>query len=309
MKRLRSLILPNELFLLLLFVLLTFSKGYNNRAILVYLRQAAVWFPAVLGQSLLLMTGICNLSTGGQIALLAELFWFGRLYGGLPVGVLVLLLAVFSLLLGGLYGWAGRYLKSLSLFTFGMNYVLAGPLYLLYMANRAVEAQGLSLENKRLGFLPPWAWVGLLAGLAAYCYLNHTTWGRSVMLAAQIGENQLPKVMDVRRINQVACMVGCMLIGLSGLLLALRADGVTSTEPLSYTYKVWTAAAIGGCLYPTRKNFVWKAAVGSIGLVVLNALTQHLGISSMGDYCISGVLLLVAFVAESIRNGSKKYGL
>lgn len=302
----------SSIFFTILCCFLFFIQPDTGADYLIYLRQASVWFPAILGHSILQMMGVHNLSSGAQMILLAVLVWYGYIYMHLPWWCIILLALVLSLLIGAVYGIAKRYV-SLSIFTFCMNYVLIGPSNNIYQANRALEHIIAYQENSLFSIWLAWPLAAFGAGLLTWFYLNRTTWGRALPLAIQAKERRLPVEMNFSYIDIIACMVSCCLIGLSGILLALRAGSLVGTSSLGesyaldYTYKIFTAGAIGSYLHPTRKNLIWKAAQGSLGLVCLNAVTQHFKISSMSNYCICGILILITFVMKYFQNKDKKY--
>lgn len=284
---------------ILLFFFWAVNPVLDVKTLEIYLRQATLWFPALLGQGIFMVMGVYNLSVGAQMTLVAAGICYLQALGvqAWGAGLAVLLL---SGLLGYLYGMVKPYVN-LSLFTFACQYVMAGPASWIYI--RASERE---MVRQPAGTVTSWMVGTLLVGGAIYLYLNCTTWGRSLSLAVQSEKNHDTFGMKVRQIYCVACAVAALLVGVSGIALFQRAGMLTNYVSLDYTYRVFMAMAIGNCIRPTRRNLVWKAAVGSIGMVLVNALCQHFGMNSTSLYWVCGAFILCTYILEFFKKGQKK---
>lgn len=271
----------------------------DTRLLEIYLRQAILWFPALLGQGIFMVMGVYNLSVGAQMTLAAAAVCYFQSLGmqSWAAAAVILLL---SGLLGCLYGLVKPHVN-LSLFTFACQYVMVGPASWIY--THSTEKEMLIQHTETIAFCMTGT---LLIGGVIYVYLNCTTWGRSLPLAVQAEKNHATFGMKICHIYCVACVVACLLIGVSGIALFQRAGMLTNYVSLDYTYRIFMAMAIGNCIRPTRRNLVWKAAAGSIGLVVVNAICQHFGMNSTGLYWVCGTIVLCTYILEFFKKREKK---
>lgn len=284
---------------ILLFFLGTVNPVLNGKTLEIYLRQAALWFPALLGQGLFMVMGVYNLSVGAQMTLVAAGVCYLQALG-VQTWLAWLAVLLLSGVLGYLYGMVKPYVN-LSLFTFACQYVMVGPASWIY-----IRASEKTIPAQSAGTVAFWGIGTLLVGGAIYLYLNCTTWGRSLSLAVQAEKNHATFGMKIRQIYCVACVAAALLVGVSGIALFQRAGMLTNYVSLDYTYRVFMAMAIGNCIRPTRRNLVWKAAVGSMGLVLVNALCQHFGMNSTGLYWVCGAFILCTYILKFFKKQQKK---
>ena len=137
-------------------------------------------------------------------------------------------------------------------------------------------------------------------------YLNRTTYGRSLFLLPWYHDVRWQEIGESRRIKTgtrlkldlilgAANVLSCILVGLSGILLALRGGTTAFYSGMNYTCRILTAASIGGWMNATRRSLPVGALLGSMSLVLILMLEVHLRItSSYVEYCLSAVLILMS---------------
>lgn len=154
--------------------------------------------------------------------------------------------------------------------------------------------------------VPLWCWVALAALALGTAYLNRTTYGRSLFLLPWYHDVRWQEIGESRRIKTgtrlkldlilgAANVLSCVLVGLSGILLALRGGTTAFYSGMNYTCRILTAASIGGWMNATRRSLPVGALLGSMSLVLILMLEVHLRItSSYVEYCLSAVLILMS---------------
>lgn len=267
----------------------------RGTALAIYLRQAAIWFPAILGQGLFRMMKVYNLSVGAQITLAAAVAWQCRSLGA-PGWVVYPAILAASALFGVLYS-AIRPIVNSALVSFGVQYVLSGPIVVLFRSRTERRPVFWADGN-------PCLFYGLAAatGIVGWLYLNRTSWGRAIPLAIQAEKRGDLSSMPVSLVCCVACALACVLIGISGIFLAWYTGCAADYDSLDYTWRSYMALAISSCITPTRGRLTRKAAVGSVLYVLFNAVCQHLGVNRNAMYWVGGFVILCACVLESFIN-------
>ena len=161
--------------------------------------------------------------------------------------------------------------------------------------------------------VPLWCWVALAALALGTAYLNRTTYGRSLFLLPWYHDVRWQEIGESRRIKTgtrlkldlilgAVNVLSCVLVGLSGILLALRGGTTAFYSGMNYTCRILTAASIGGWMNATRRSLPVGALLGSMSLVLILMLEVHLRISSSYvEYCLSAVLILLSAAWGSVQ--------
>ena len=154
---------------------------------------------------------------------------------------------------------------------------------------------------------------GLAALALGTAYLNRTTYGRSLFLLPWYHDVRWQEIGESRRIKTgtrlkldlilgAANVLSCVLVGLSGILLAVRGGTTAFYSSMNYTCRILTAASIGGWMNATRCSLPVGALLGSMSLVLILMLEVHLRISSSYvEYCLSAVLILLSAAWGSVQ--------
>ena len=161
--------------------------------------------------------------------------------------------------------------------------------------------------------VPLWCWIALAALALGTAYLNRTTYGRSLFLLPWYHDVRWQAIGESRRIKTgtrlkldlilgAANVLSCVLVGLSGILLAVRGGTTAFYSSMNYTCRILTAASIGGWMNATRCSLPVGALLGSMSLVLILMLEVHLRISSSYvEYCLSAVLILLSAAWGSVQ--------
>lgn len=138
--------------------------------------------------------------------------------------------------------------------------------------------------------VPLWCWIALAALALGTAYLTHHL-GSSLFLLPWYHDVRWQEIGESRRIKTgtrlkldlilgAANVLSCVLVGLSGILLALRGGTTAFYSGMNYTCRILTAAPFGGWMNATRRSLPVGALLGSMSLVLILMLEVHLRITS-----------------------------
>ncbi len=272
-------------------------------------RHMSMWLLAVLGMMLMRMAGSYNLAAGAQMTFSATLAGI-LLERGWPIWLSCAAILAFSAGLGICYSLlCGRLRTPFFFLSIGSHLILDGCGGFLSAVGRKESYAFVRADCASVLSLPLWLWAACGAvGLTVF-YLNRTTLGRSLPFLAGMKNAHAAqrRSASAGRVFGAATVLGCLLIGAAGLLLAARGGTTARYSGLTYTCRILTAASIGSWTNATRKTLPLRAAVGSLGLVLLLVLEVHLHLSMLYvEYCLGAVIILSSAALSSLTERKNK---
>jgi ribose transport system permease protein len=190
--------------------------------------------------------------------------------------------------------------------TFAML-ILLGGIELVYTqgtAGGSVPGWVHTLGSKDLGGLPlPLiVWLALAAAIAAVLHL--TVAGRWVYAIGTNSEAARFSGVPVGRVR-VCCYVACSLLAfLGGIVLAGYSGYVDQTLGNGVNLNSIAAVVIGGIAFAGGQGRVTGAISGVLVIVLANTIVVLAGLSIYWQYIVSGLVLILAVVMQSLGNGS-----
>ncbi len=284
------------LIILLLFISLC-PAPLSGSLVAVYLRQGAWLCFAVLGVGLMYLMGDVNLAAGGQVYFGYSLQYFLMAGYGFSFPVGALLATGGGLALGVLYSWLRNSLGVKPIFyTIAFQIILLGLSGLLMNAGLAHPAR-VSLErapDSVVAWLVSWV---LLMGLV-WVLLSYTTVGRCLsVFRAMIQDRTKRAVAD--RVATFSLVTGCLLISLSSVFLFGRMGGANLSLTPGYSYDVLAGVFLGGIGTSRARSLLPQAILGSLSVVMLDAVLLFVGASTSVDMLVKGgVILLGCYVTD-----------
>ena len=272
------------------------------------LRQLSMWVPAVLGMMLMRLSGSYNMAVGTQMTFSAALLGILLQWYSVPMWAACVVVLAVTVVLGILYTvLSNRMQIPLFYLSLCVHLLLDGLNGFFYRMTRQTSNYAYAgADRTRWLGVPLWCWVALAALALGTAYLNRTTYGRSLFLLPWYHDVRWQEIGESRRIKTgtwlkldlilgAANVLSCVLVGLSGILLALRGGTTAFYSGMNYTCRILTAASIGGWMNATRRSLPVGALLGSMSLVLILMLEVHLRItSSYVEYCLSAVLILMS---------------
>ena len=262
----------------------------------------------VLGMMLMRLSGSYNMAVGAQMTFSAALLGVLLQRFSVPVWAACAVVLVVAVALGILYTVLSSRLQiPLFYLSLCVHLLLDGLNGFFYRMTRQTSNYAYAgADRTRWLGVPLWCWIALAALALGTAYLNRTTYGRSLFLLPWYHDVRWQEIGESRRIKTgtrlkldlilgAANVLSCVLVGLSGILLALRGGTTAFYSGMNYTCRILTAASIGGWMNATRRSLPVGALLGSMSLVLILMLEVHLRItSSYVEYCLSAVLILMS---------------
>lgn len=271
--------------------------------------QLSMWVPAVLGMMLMRLSGSYNMAVGTQMTFSAALLGILLQWYSVPMWAACVVVLAVAVVLGILYTvLSNRMQIPLFYLSLCVHLLLDGLNGFFYRMTRQTSNYAYAgADRTRWLGVPLWCWVALAALALGTAYLNRTTlwplpfpacpWYHDVRWQ-EIGESRRIKTGTRLKLDLIlgaANVLSCVLVGLSGILLALRGGTTAFYSGMNYTCRILTAASIGGWMNATRRSLPVGALLGSMSLVLILMLEVHLRItSSYVEYCLSAVLILMS---------------
>ena len=264
------------------------------------LRQISMFGIVVVGYTMVMISGGCDMSVGGQLALCGMFAATLNVTYGLPTFVVVIL----TLMLGALFGLINGLLMNVFnimplIVTLGTMLFFQGASYII---SGGVAIFGLSDSFKfigqgYLGFVPLPIVILLVIGVLGYIVLHKTYFGRQIY--AMGGNKQAAKLsgINVKAYRYLAGMITAVFVAIGGILVASRGSSAQVMCCDNYLMQslaaVFVGRSVGGAERPN--------ALGTlIGAMLVSTLENGLTICAVPFYvlpAVKGAVLALALVA------------
>jgi methyl-galactoside transport system permease protein len=289
------------------------------------LRISSVRVIIALGVGGILITRGTDLSAGRTVGLCACIAaslmqrpdYASKMFPDLPyLPLIVPILAALAVgfLVGLLNGVVVAYLKVPPFITtLGTMVIVYGAcsLYVDRPPRGAMPIGGLRDDFTSLG---TGSWAGipkliLIAALVLFLYwvlLNWTRFGKNIYAIG--GNPQAAKVsgVNVNRNLILVYILGGVMYGLAGVLLAARSGGATNNYGLMYELDAIAAAVIGGVSTAGGVGTVWGMLIGVLIFQVLDNGLVVLGVSPYWQQIVKGIIIVVAVGIDIRKYVAKK---
>lgn len=270
------------------------------------MRQISVTTILAFGETMLIIAGLIDLSSGAVLALAGVIaitvykatgslllaFCTGILIGvvcniisGLCVSVyrmppFIATLALTTVARGGAL-----------LFTKGQNIYQIG--------NFTVFGQGFLL------FFPiPVIFMILMLGITWYI-LNNTRFGRSLYAIGGNAEAANASGIKVPGIKFACFVINGFLVGLAGVLFMARVNAGLPNAASGYEFEAMTAAIIGGTSFSGGIGTAAGTLAGAFIVGFLNNIMNLLGVNSYLQQIIKGVIIALAVIMDTIAKDKR----
>jgi rhamnose transport system permease protein len=294
---------------LIVFVAITVSiqpRFASQQEVLFILANTTVFALLALGETVVVVSRNVDLSIGSVLGLSAYLSasLFGKVHG-IPIPVVFLVGLAIGLAVGvvnGLMVAIGR-VPSLVV-TLATLYIVRG-IDILVAGGNEVIAQTLpnsfiQIPKANVLGVPYLAIViAAVIGVGAY-YLRSFRSGRDLYAMGSNPEAARLAGIPVGRRVLTAFTVSGGIAGVAGVLWAAQYQTVQSTAGTGYELQVIAAVVVGGVAIFGGSGSAVGAAIGALLLQTINSALYVLGISSIWETAIAGLLLLVAITLDRV---------
>jgi ribose/xylose/arabinose/galactoside ABC-type transport system permease subunit len=292
---------------LLVFVGIVFVRNFasvDNAAAIV--RQSAIPAIAVLGMTMVLMTGGIDLSFGFVVGLASTATGFMAKVWGLPVEVTVAATVLIGALVGLVNGAIIQYMKVPSFITtLGTGYILYGISQLVSAGNVITRLPPSLLAVGRTDLLGLPTSVYIAVGIVAlgWFLIHRSVFGRVLTAFGFNSRVAFLSGLPTARVNVLTYVLCSSLAALAGLLLTIR---VNAAQPNMgggvFTFEIITAAIVGGTSLFGGVGSVIGSLFGVLIIKVLENCINLMNISYHLYLAVQGGIILTVIVMDKIRS-------
>ncbi|MBV9298480.1 MAG: ABC transporter permease [Verrucomicrobia bacterium] len=291
---------------LLVLVGIVFVRNFasvDNAAVIV--RQSAIPAIAVLGMTMVLMTGGIDLSLGFVVGLASTATGLMAKVWGLPVGLTVAATLLLGALVGFVNGATIQYMKVPSFITtLGTGYILYGISQLVSAGNVITRLPPSLLAVGRtnlLGF-PTSVYIAVAIVALGWFLIHRSVFGRVLSAFGFNSRVAFLSGLPTARVNVLTYVLCSSLAALAGLLLTIR---VNAAQPNMgggvFTFEVITAAIVGGTSLFGGVGSVIGSLFGVLIIKVIENCINLMNISYHLYLAVQGSIILTVIVMDKIR--------
>jgi ribose/xylose/arabinose/galactoside ABC-type transport system permease subunit len=310
MKRISPATLKNGTVIILGFLVLLGMVFVHNFASLdnaaAIARQSAIPAIAVLGMTIVLMTGGIDLSVGFVVGLASITTGFLAKVWGLPVGVTLLVTVLLGAGVGLVNGVIIQYMKVPSFITtLGTGYILYGVSQLVSAGNviTRLPPSLLAIGRTDLLGLPSSVFIAIGITAVGWFFVHQSVFGRTLSAFGFNSRAAYLSGLPTGRVNVLSYVLCSTLAALAGLLLTIR---VNAAQPNmgggAFTFEVVTAAIVGGTSLFGGIGSVIGSVLGVLIIKVIENCINLMNISYHLYLAIEGGIILTVIVLDRIRN-------
>ncbi|GAA1911258.1 ABC transporter permease [Streptomyces sodiiphilus] len=149
--------------------------------------------------------------------------------------------------------------------------------------------------------------VFLLILLAADFMVRRTSYGRQIFAVGGNAEAARRAGINVVRVRLTVFTLASSLAALGGLFWAAQAGGASkSLGSGNLLMNVIAAAVIGGTSLFGGRGWIWSALLGTLVIQSITTGLNLMGMASEIQYMITGVVLLIAVVVDSVSRRTQR---
>jgi ribose transport system permease protein len=282
-------------------ILPRFRDPYN---LLVVSRQFSLITIAVIGQTVVLISGGFDLSIAGIVTLSAMVAGYMLETLGWPVGVAVIGGTLLGTLCGLFNGFlVGRVRINPVIATLGSGWIFTGIVFVIthgFPISKLPDAFIFLGQGRFLGIYLP-IWLMLTAAVIVTLFLSKTRYGRYIFAVGGNSKASRLAGLNIANYRLMAYGICGTLTGFAGVVLAARLGSIRADIGANWTLITIASAVVGGVSITGGKGRIYGAVVGAalIGIIA-NALVL-LHVSTYWTTVVTGLVLLLAVGADSLR--------
>jgi ribose/xylose/arabinose/galactoside ABC-type transport system permease subunit len=292
-------------FLLLVGIAFVHNFASIDNAVTI-VRQSAIPAIAVLGMTMVLMTGGIDLSVGFVVGLASTATGFMGKVWGFPVGLTVAATVLLGSLVGLVNGAIIQYMKVPSFITtLGTGYILYGVSQLISAGNviTRLPLSLLAVGRTDLLGLPTSVYIALGVTALGWFLVHKSIFGRALTALGFNPRAAFLSGLPTASVNVLTYVLCSSLAALAGLLLTIR---VNAAQPNmgggAFTFEIVTAAIVGGTSLFGGIGSVIGSLFGVLIIKVIENCINLMNISYHLYLAIEGGIILTVIVMDKIRN-------
>jgi ribose transport system permease protein len=284
-------------------VFLTFLN-LNNIA-----RGLAIPLLLAIGATMLLTTGMIDLSIGSMLALLTMVT-----AGCLVVGMPAWLALIVTVLAGGVLGATNGLLIAKAGLSF---FVVTLGTLAIFRSAAQLPTQGISVQLSDKPGFSLFSWLGdgrvgkvsvpvvvaALALAAAFAIMRWTNFGRQVYAVGGNEHAARLSGINVQRVRVAVFAVNGLLVGIAAILFVGRIQAGSPLIGAGIELEVIAAVLLGGTSFLGGQSSLVGTTLGVLFISVLQNGLNLLGVQALWRGVVTGVVLILAVWVDRLRRG------
>ena len=269
-------------------------------------RQLSVTTILALGATMLIISGMLDLSSGSVLAL-AGVFAVsaykatGSLLIAITVGVLTgIICNVINAIMISTFK-APPFIATLAMLT------VARGVALLFTKGQNILQLGnfVELGQGSIGIIPiPIIFLVVIAIFTWYL-LNHTRFGRSLYAVGGNEEASIASGINVHKVKYTAFIINGLFVGIAGVLFMSRVNAGLPNGAINYEFTALTAAIIGGTSFSGGVGTVGGTLAGAFIVGFLDNIMNLTNVDSYMQQIVRGTIIALAVIYD-IRTRNRR---
>ena len=296
------------IFGLLLFVAIKLPVFFSITNLLSLGSQIAVLGIAAIGMTLLILTGVTDISVGQQIYLAGVISV--KVYQStnnmfLATACAMLVCGVVGSINGVLIAKVG--LPSM-IATLSMQQVCNGAASILIGEESVINVgnEFSALGSGKVGDVPVSVLIFLVLFLCAAIITNHTRFGHYVFAIGNNADAVAASGLNVFLIREILFIATGMLAGFAGVINASRIGGVQFGMGLKMEFNAIAAAVVGGTSMHGGRGNMWGTLMGVMIIGSLDQLMRMFNINIYLYNLVWGIVVLLTVACDLLKQHELK---
>lgn len=273
-------------------------------------RQLAVTTILAFGETLLIISGMLDLSAGSVLALsgvfaVSAYKATGSLLVAISIGILtgvicnlinVIMISTFK---------APPFIATLAMLTMarGVALLYTKGQNILQLGKFTVFGQG------SFGVIPIPIIFLVAVAIFAWYILNHTRFGRSLYAVGGNEEASIASGINVHKVKYTAFLINGIFVGLAGVLFMSRVNAGLPNGAINYEFTALTAAIIGGTSFSGGIGTAGGTLAGAFIVGFLDNIMNLTNVDSYMQQIIRGAIIALAVIYDIHSKNRRTKGM
>jgi inositol transport system permease protein len=263
------------------------------------LRQNTVVVILAFGETMLIISGMIDLSSGAVIAFTGCFsIWVFKLTGNIMLAFTAgLALAIAFNTISGLL--VSRFKTPPFIATLAITTIARGSVLLFTRGADIYQIGNFSVFGQgNLWFIPVPIIFMFAMLLFTWYTLNHTRFGRSLYAIGGNEEAAIASGINVNKVKFLCYVLNGFLVGLAGIIFMSRINAGIPGSGSGYEMEALTAAIIGGTSFSGGVGSAVGTLAGAFIVGIINNIMNLTGINPYVQQIIKGVIIVLAVILD-----------
>ncbi len=269
-------------------------------------RQIAVTTILAFGETILIICGMIDLSSGSVLALSGVLsVSVFKMTGSLTLAFFVaIFVAVFCNLINALM--VTRFKAPPFIATLAMLAMARGAALLYTNGQNIYQIDDYTVFGQgSIGFIPTPIVFLLVFFVLTWYILNHTRFGRSLFAIGGNEEAAIASGINVNKNKIIAYLVNGVLVGVAGVLFMSRVNSGLPNGAIGYEFHALTSSIIGGTSFSGGVGTAGGTVAGAFIVGFLNNIMNLASVNSYLQQIVRGAIIALAVIYDVKSKGKK----